>query len=168
MPATPHASSFNPGNLGVIVSVVILALVVFAYLYSELRDKKRPGHATVRDYVYVIVVLAVITAVEVGCLPFSYWVYEHYPQLQIPKGFWLALLYMMSIAKFALVVMFFMHLYFDRWIFTFLFLVGMTLIVGILWALLSLLPGGPAREPEPWTPREGQQARLVLPAHRPA
>ena len=86
------------------------------------------GHATVQTYVRVAVVLAIITAIEIGAL--------YVPG--IPKHALVALLIVFSVVKFALVVAFFMHLRYDNRILTALF-VGPLMIAGvIILALMAL------------------------------
>ena len=84
------------------------------------------GHATVATYLRVAVVLAIITAVEIGSL--------YIPGF--PRQALVAFLIVMSVAKFALVVAFFMHLRYDNKILTALF-VGPLMIAGII--ILALM-----------------------------
>jgi cytochrome c oxidase subunit IV len=85
-------------------------------------------HATVATYLKVAVVLAIITAVEIGAL--------YIPGF--PPHALVAFLIVMSVAKFALVVAFFMHLRYDNKILTALF-VGPLMIAGlIILALMAL------------------------------
>ena len=61
------------------------------------------GHATVKTYIKVAIVLAIITAIEVATL--------YVPG--IPNGLLVTSLLVMSVVKFVLVVGFFMHLRYD-------------------------------------------------------
>jgi len=90
------------------------------------------SHASTGFYWMIAAVLFVITAVEVAV----FYIPALSPVL-VPA------LLTLSAAKFALVVMFFMHLRFDSPIFTGLFLAGLvlaTLMVGALVILYHLLP----------------------------
>ena len=85
------------------------------------------GHPTPSTYFKVAIVLAALTAVEVAIFyitPLSYGI--------IP------LLAVLSIAKFALVVMFYMHLKFDSKIFSGMFFFGMMVATGVIFALMTL------------------------------
>ncbi|HEX2173959.1 MAG TPA: cytochrome C oxidase subunit IV family protein [Dehalococcoidia bacterium] len=95
-------------------------------------DAHEPGthpHPGQGEYVRIAVILAVITAIEVGV----YYV-------EALRGLLIPILIVLGALKFALVVMFFMHLKFDNRLFTFLFtgpLIGMILILIALLALFS-------------------------------
>ena len=71
--------------------------------------------------------LAIITAVEVAI----YYIKD------LPDDALAGMLGILSIVKFALVVMYFMHLKFDRPIFRFFFITGLILAVGVYIAVLS-------------------------------
>jgi cytochrome c oxidase subunit 4 len=86
------------------------------------------GHATVRTYVNVAVVLAIITAAEVATL--------YIPG--IPSVLLVVSLLLMSAAKFALVVGFFMHLRYDHSIFRAMFLGPLAIAVCIILAVMAL------------------------------
>ena len=90
------------------------------------------GHASVGFYWMIGGILAVLTALEVAAY------YMELGSLEVP------LLIGLSIAKFVLVVMFFMHLKFDSRIFTGVFMAGMVLavfMVGALILLYHVVPG---------------------------
>ena len=90
------------------------------------------GHATVKTYVYVALVLGFITAIEVASL--------YIPG--VPNGLLVSSLLIMSAIKFVLVVGFFMHLKYDHNIMR-SFFIGAILIILALMALFSayiLLP----------------------------
>ncbi len=76
------------------------------------------------NYVGVFIILAVLTAAEIGVT------YTPLPRAPI--------LIPMAILKAALVVMYYMHLRFDRRIFTTLFIFGLIIGVGLLLSLLIL------------------------------
>ena len=63
------------------------------------------GHASPRTYLIILVVLAIITLLEVG----TYFM----PTLQANPGWLFTILSVMAIAKFALVVGYYMHLRYD-------------------------------------------------------
>jgi cytochrome c oxidase subunit 4 len=86
------------------------------------------GHATVRTYVNVAIVLAIITAAEVATL--------YIPG--IPNALLVVSLLLMSAAKFALVVGFFMHLRYDHAIFRAMFLGPLAIAVCIILAVMAL------------------------------
>ena len=86
------------------------------------------GHASVQTYIRVAVVLAILTAIEIGAL--------YVPGL--PPHVLVTLILIFGTMKFALVVAFFMHLRYDNRILTALF-VGPLMIAGvIILALMAL------------------------------
>jgi cytochrome c oxidase subunit 4 len=76
-------------------------------------------------YIQIAVILAVITLAEVS----TYWF--DFGHLQLP------LLLVMMTVKFAMVVMFFMHLRFDHKLFSWVFVSGLVLAVVVYIAVLS-------------------------------
>jgi cytochrome c oxidase subunit 4 len=86
------------------------------------------GHATVRTYIVVAVVLAIITAIEVATL--------YVPG--IPNSLLVMSLLVMSAIKFALVVGFFMHLRYDHNIMRSFFIGPLVLAILIIVALMAL------------------------------
>jgi cytochrome c oxidase subunit IV len=86
------------------------------------------GHATVRTYVNVAIVLAVITAIEVATL--------YVPG--IPHALLVISLLAMSAVKFFLVVGFFMHLRYDHPIMRSLFIGPLIIAIAIILALMAL------------------------------
>ena len=84
-------------------------------------------HASVRDYVVVAVVLTLVTAMEFA----SIYIRELTPIL-VP------LLIVMSSAKFALVVLFFMHLRYESRSLSFVFAGSLVVAIGIALALATL------------------------------
>lgn len=76
-------------------------------------DKSHPGPWI---YIRVAVILAVVTAIEVALF-----------YINMPDAALTGSLFFLSMAKFALVVLYFMHLRFDARIFRRLFLVGLIL-----------------------------------------
>ncbi len=77
------------------------------------------GHPSPKEYVRIGVVLAVITALEVA---------TYYVQDQL-KGALIPVLFAAAIVKFAIVVLWFMHLKFDSKTYARLFLMGLALAV---------------------------------------
>ncbi len=84
-------------------------------------------HPRQSEYVRIAVILAVITLIEVGV----YYVEAIAPFLG-------AILIVLSALKFALVVMFFMHLKFDNKLFSYLFTGPLLLMIAVVLALLYL------------------------------
>lgn len=78
------------------------------------------GHPSEREYVKIALVLALITAAEVAV----YYIEDSLAGLVIP------ILTVMAVAKFVLVVMWFMHLRFDNKLFRRLFVAGIVLALG--------------------------------------
>lgn len=90
------------------------------------------GHASPKFYWLIGGILAVLTAIEVAAY------YMELGAVEVP------LLLILSAAKFALVVMYFMHLKFDSRVFTGVFMAGLVLAVFMISALVVLyhvLPG---------------------------
>jgi cytochrome c oxidase subunit 4 len=85
------------------------------------------GHASVQTYVRVALVLTLITILEVGVI---------YIRLLTPIV--VPLLLSMSAAKFALVVMYFMHLRYDPRVLTSLFVGPLLVATGLAVALMTL------------------------------
>ena len=87
------------------------------------------GHAHVSDRTYVIIaaVLAVLTAMEV----MVFYVEALAPLL-------LPILMVLMVAKFVLVVMFFMHLKFDSKVLAAVFGWGLVTAVGVIFALMAI------------------------------
>ncbi len=86
------------------------------------------GHATVKTYIHVAIVLAIITAVEVATL--------YIPG--IPNSMLVASLLLMSAVKFYLVVGFFMHLKYDHQIMRALFVGPLVIAIAIILAVMAL------------------------------
>jgi len=86
------------------------------------------GHATVKTYIFVAIVLGLITAIEVATL--------YIPN--IPNGLLVGSLLIMSAIKFVLVVGFFMHLKYDHNIMRSFFIGPLILAILIILALMAL------------------------------
>lgn len=106
----------------------------------ELRWPQRPadleadiipapeGHPTASTYIRVGLILGVITAVEVAV----YYV-------DMAQGLFLGILLTLSVLKFVLVVLWFMHLYFDNKMFSILFGGGLSLVLALFLVVLATL-----------------------------
>ena len=86
-------------------------------------------HASIGTYLKVAVILAVITALEFGVIYI-----RRLTPILVP------LLIILSVGKFALVVMYFMHLRYDTKPLTFLFVAPLLLAVALAVSLMTL-PG---------------------------
>ena len=85
------------------------------------------AHASNRTYVTIALILAVITVVEV----IIYYVPTVRPLL-VPA------LIVLSVAKFVMVVGFFMHLKYDHRLYRFMFAAGLVLTLGVYLAMLAM------------------------------
>jgi cytochrome c oxidase subunit 4 len=90
-------------------------------------DLQHAEHPSIATYVKVAVILSVITALE-----FAVIYIRRLTPILVP------LLLVLSAGKFALVVMYFMHLRYDRKPLTFLFVAPLVLAVGLAIALTTL------------------------------
>ena len=88
---------------------------------------KERAHPTPAKYVAIAVILAVVTIVEVAIV-----------YMDFLGGFIGPVLAVLSAAKFAIVVMFFMHLRFDSRLFSTIFVTGLLLATGVVIVLLAL------------------------------
>jgi cytochrome c oxidase subunit IV len=86
-----------------------------------------PEHASIGTYVKVAAILSVITALE-----FAVIYIRRLTPILVP------LLITLSIGKFALVVMYFMHLRYDTKPLTFLFVAPLLLAIGLALAVMTL------------------------------
>jgi cytochrome c oxidase subunit 4 len=94
---------------------------------QNIQVEAHGAHPTPGTYFKVAVILSVITAIEVGIFYIT------------SLGKWIIpILTVLSIAKFALVAMFYMHLKFDHKLFSTLFVTGLVLAVIVVFALISL------------------------------
>ena len=85
------------------------------------------GHPTAGMYFKIAIILCVITAIEVGIFYIE------------DLGHWMIpILTILSLGKFALVAMDYMHLKFDNKLFTILFIVGLVLAAAVVSMLLFL------------------------------
>jgi cytochrome c oxidase subunit 4 len=88
-------------------------------------DQTEAHHPSDWLYVQIAIILAVITAAEVSTYVVDF------GDLLLPA------LMVMMVAKFALVVMFFMHLRFDHKLFSWVFVSGLVLAVAVYIAALT-------------------------------
>jgi len=94
---------------------------------QDIQVEAHGAHPTPGIYFKVAIILSVITAIEVGIFYI------------IALGKWIIpILAVLSIAKFALVAMFYMHLKFDHKLFSTMFVAGLALAVVVVFALISL------------------------------
>ncbi|HEX6330233.1 MAG TPA: cytochrome C oxidase subunit IV family protein [Actinomycetota bacterium] len=80
------------------------------------RQRTHARHPSTREYVRIAIVLAVVTAAEVA-IYYIDWIHEN--------GLLIPLLFLFSLIKFSLVVMWFMHLKFDSRTYSRFFLMGL-------------------------------------------
>lgn len=92
--------------------------------YVSPGEHPHPGYG---EYIKIAVILAILTAIEVAIV----YIEPLAPVL-------LPLLLILGIAKFALVVLFFMHLKFDNRLFSFLFTGPLLMMILLLLALVAL------------------------------
>ena len=92
------------------------------------RDQHEGGHASIGFYWMIAGILTVITGVEVAIFYI-----EALAPVLVP------VLLVLSTAKFAMVVMFFMHLKSDSKVFSVLFLAGLSLAVFVVAIALALV-----------------------------
>ena len=90
----------------------------------------RGGHPDDAQYIKIGIALAVITAIEIALFYVS-----------IHRAILITVLIVLSAAKFALVVMWFMHLRFDSTIFTTAFVTGLVLAAAVFTVVLATLGG---------------------------
>ena len=90
-------------------------------------DQSHPAHASVGTYVTIAVILTVVTALEFAVL-----------YIRALTPILVPLLLVMSAGKFALVVLFFMHLRYDKPLLTTLFAAPLLIAVIIVVAMMTL------------------------------
>lgn len=95
------------------------------------------AHASNRTYVQIALILAVITIVEV--------IIYYIPAV---RGVLVPALIVLSLAKFIMVVGFFMHLKYDHRLYRFMFAAGMVLTLGVYLAMLAMAWTGNLITPE--------------------
>lgn len=85
------------------------------------------AHASNRTYVQIAIILAIITIAEV--------IIWYLPSV---RGVLIPALIILSVAKFVMVVGFFMHLKYDNRIFRFMFAAGLAVTLGVYLAVLAM------------------------------
>ena len=100
-------------------------------LIAEEEAHGEEHHPSALEYIQIGLILSVITAVEVAL----YYV-------DIDHNLLVVMLIVLSIAKFALVVMWFMHLRFDNRLFSIFFVSGMALTFTVFAVVIAALHGG--------------------------
>ncbi len=88
------------------------------------------AHPSALEYVQIGVILAIITAVEVALY-----------YLDLDFTLLVTLLLMLSVVKFGMVVLWFMHLKFDATLFTVLFTSGLALTFAVFTVAVAVLGG---------------------------
>lgn len=101
-------------------------------------DSQAHGHPTPKTYAMIAVILTAVTLVEYAIF-----------RMEVGSSVLVPVLAILSVGKFALVCMFYMHLKFDHNVFTRLIVTGILLMTAIMFALLTLFfvahpftPGG--------------------------
>mgnify|MGYP001764376260 CR=1 FL=1 len=97
---------------------------------AEEREAAAHAHPSALEYAQIGVVLAAVTAVEVGLY-----------YLDIAHDLLVVLLIVLSAAKFSLVVLWFMHLKFDNRLFSQLFVGGFLLALSVFVVAVATLHG---------------------------
>jgi cytochrome c oxidase subunit IV len=97
------------------------------------------AHPSPRQYIQIAVILAIITLLEV----LAYYVERgDVPVLTLPRTALVLLLIVMMVAKFVLVVLWYMHLRFDSPIYQRLFLTGLILVLSVFLIVLLTFGAG--------------------------
>ena len=99
-----------------------------AHGHDEPLDEGLHAHPSSQVYVRVAIILAIITLVEVVI-----WYVPTIRPVLVPA------LIVLSVAKFLMVVGFFMHLKFDTRLYRFMFASGLVVTLGVYLALLAML-----------------------------
>ena len=98
-----------------------------ATMHTDAQETAHAGHPTPLTYFKVAMILVAITAAEVAIFYANWLSYGIIPILVI-----------LSVVKFMLVAMFYMHLRYEHRLFSTFFIVGLLLASLVLFALLSL------------------------------
>ena len=97
---------------------------------EEQREQPRAhtgGHPSAKEYVRIGVILAVLTALEVAVA-----------YTDVPHSILIPTLFLLAIVKFALVVLWFMHLRFDSRVYSRFFVMGIAFAVTLYIVVLLL------------------------------
>jgi cytochrome c oxidase subunit 4 len=118
------------GALGVMVMLIPFRAYprIEAYEAEDVEVHYDEGHPGPEIYIRVGIALAVITAIEVAVV-----------YINLVAGIFIGLLLALSLLKFVLVVLWFMHLRFDNRIFSTLFWGGLALALAIFTVVLATL-----------------------------
>jgi cytochrome c oxidase subunit 4 len=100
-------------------------------------EEQQHEHPSPRKYVFIAVILAIVTAIEVAIYYFD-----------LAEGLLVAFLLFFGVIKFVMVGMYFMHLKFDHKVFRMLFITGIVFAVSLFTVVLTNFAtrGGPAPE----------------------
>ncbi|MBI2723440.1 MAG: cytochrome C oxidase subunit IV family protein [Chloroflexi bacterium] len=113
-----------------LIGLGIAALALLAPQPATATGPRHVGHPGPAEYVRIGIILASITAVEVLIYYFN-----------IPKAPFVMILLVLSLSKFVLVLMFFMHLKFDSRLFSTAFVTGLLLAISVFIVVLATLGG---------------------------
>ncbi len=100
------------------------------------EDRAHPGP---RQYVQIAIALAIVTLLEVA----AYYIEQGTFGFTMPRLALILMLIVMMVIKFALVVLWFMHLRFDSPIFKRMFLAGLFLALSVFLAVFLMFGFGP-------------------------
>lgn len=103
---------------------------------TKVAAAEEHAHPGTRTYLRIALILTVLTAAEVAVI--------HIPALEAVM---VPVLLALTVAKFSLVVMYYMHLKFDSRIFTGVFVAPLTLAVGVIISLILLFKVLPKYNP---------------------
>jgi cytochrome c oxidase subunit IV len=106
-----------------------------SHLAESQEELELEHHPQPRQYVMIAVILAIVTAVEVAIF-----------YIEALEGIIVPLLLVLSLAKFVMVVGYFMHLKFDSKLFRYLFVTGLgfaLFVFGVVLVLFFVANGGP-------------------------
>lgn len=113
--------------------------------HTSYGEEEHGHHPSDREYIRIAIILTIITAIEVAIY-----------YIEGIRSFLVPALILLSIAKFAAVVGYFMHLKFDDKRFLWLFAAGLAISVSVVGALVIMfwtgqylpdLPAGPGAPP---------------------
>ena len=111
-----------------VFGLLIAMATLFAPKPALAGNVPQHAHPTEAQYVKVGLFLGAITAIEVVIYYFN-----------IPRGVFITMLLSLSVVKFAVVVLWFMHLKFDSRIFTTAFVTGLVLASGLFTVVIVTL-----------------------------
>jgi cytochrome c oxidase subunit 4 len=100
-------------------------------ILPEDHDDSHEGHPSAWEYTQIGLFLAVITAIEVALY-----------YIDLDHTLLVAILLVLSVVKFSVVVLWFMHLKFDSRLFSTLFVTGLLLAMTVFAVVIAILHGG--------------------------